>query len=152
MYLLLLSRGEVMLHRLAKSWKELQAFYWGDNAFETCNGASEDVEQRIKAEHAAASPDAQYAAEKLGPIHPNSFAYNFQLKDASNHLGFDKRYSNFIPAFKEMLDYIFIDQDKMTVTEVAPLPSVADLEEETALPSSCFPSDHVSVVVDVEIH
>eukprot|EP01031_Cornospumella_fuschlensis_P036357 gene36357-44104_t len=147
-----LNSGEVLLHRLEKSWKELQSFYWGDNSVDNCGGASEEAEARIKAEYANASQDDQYSAEKLGPIHPRSFAYNCKLKDAANHLGFDKRFSNFVPAFKEMLDYIFIDQDKMTATEIAPLPSVADLEEETALPSSCFPSDHVSVVIDVEIH
>lgn len=63
-------------------------------------------------------------------------------------------FSNFIAAFKDHLDYVFISENLLADNDsisLAPMPSVDMLEEETALPSSVIPSDHVSLVVDIRL-
>ena len=60
-------------------------------------------------------------------------------------------YSNYTDGYKQLLDYIFIQCDFFTVSNVAPFPSEDILSEHVALPSVSFPSDHLAVVVDVII-
>ena len=59
------------------------------------------------------------------------------------------KYTNYVGGFKDLLDYIFVSENDFSVVGVAPFPSESVLSEETALPSSCFPSDHLAVVVDL---
>lgn len=93
---------------------------------------------------------AEEQDEEQGPITRSQFTHSLHLIDSAHSEGYHKRYSNFTPDFKELLDYIFIQHQAYKVKQVAPLPSLQEMEEETALPSSCFPSDHVSIVVDIE--
>ena len=58
-------------------------------------------------------------------------------------------FTNYTRDFKMTLDYIFVESDKMEVVAIAPLPSENILSENIALPSIVFPSDHISLVVDV---
>lgn len=53
--------------------------------------------------------------------------------------------------FKDLLDYVFIESDIMTVDAVSPFPAESILSENVALPSSVFPSDHLAVAVDVRL-
>jgi mRNA deadenylase 3'-5' endonuclease subunit Ccr4 len=59
-------------------------------------------------------------------------------------------FTNYTRDFKMTLDYIFVDTDSLAVTAVAPLPTEEVLSEHVALPSIVFPSDHVSLIVDVD--
>ena len=59
-------------------------------------------------------------------------------------------YTNYTKAFKDILDYIYIEKDHFTVSRVAPFPSDSILSENTALPSQIFPSDHLAVAVDIK--
>ena len=59
-------------------------------------------------------------------------------------------YSNYTKHFKDILDYIYIENDKCEILRVAPFPSEAVLSERTALPSKVFPSDHIAVAVDIK--
>mmetsp|Transcript_37742 Transcript_37742/g.38411 ORF Transcript_37742/g.38411 Transcript_37742/m.38411 type:complete len:159 (+) Transcript_37742:141-617(+) len=61
-------------------------------------------------------------------------------------------YTNFHRDFQDILDYIYIQsQAGMEVERVAPFPPVEVLSEAVALPSPVFPSDHLSVVVDIKL-
>merc|ERR1712151_1053318 len=53
---------------------------------------------------------------------------------------------NFTLEFKGTLDYIFFSSDSLAVLAVADVDSEQSLAQETALPSSQRPSDHVSLV------
>lgn len=59
-------------------------------------------------------------------------------------------YTNFTRGFRETLDYIFIDSDKLQVTQVVPLPSHEDVTANIALPSVVFPSDHLALICDLK--
>lgn len=58
-------------------------------------------------------------------------------------------YTNFTQDFKDVLDYIFIDESVLMVRRSPIFPSVAELSSEIAIPSSTFPSDHVPILCDV---
>jgi mRNA deadenylase 3'-5' endonuclease subunit Ccr4 len=61
-------------------------------------------------------------------------------------------YSNFTVDFQDLLDYIYVSSDLFAGPESIsplPLPSYDILTENTAIPSECFPSDHLPIAVDV---
>ena len=58
-------------------------------------------------------------------------------------------FTNYTRDFKDLLDYIFIEQSAFEVVRVAPFPAEAILAAQTALPSEFFPSDHVAIAVDL---
>jgi hypothetical protein len=60
-------------------------------------------------------------------------------------------FTNYIPSFKELLDYVFVQRAHFEVLGVAPFPEEALLQRYTALPSCVMPSDHISVLVDLRL-
>ena len=78
-------------------------------------------------------------------IFPSLLKLPFPLFSAAGY----PKYTNYVGGFKDLLDYIFVSENDFSVVGVAPFPSESVLSEETALPSSCFPSDHLAVVVDL---
>lgn len=125
------------------AWKDLQQFYWGDNS-------SLEVAAIPKTELEDGQKGKKHSESNIiGPNAVEAFKHNLHLIDSTENLGYRNRYSNFTPDYRDLLDHIFIQNEKLEVEAIGPQPSVEQLEEETALPSSCFPSDHVSVVVDL---
>uniref|UniRef100_A0A2C9JMN6 2',5'-phosphodiesterase 12 n=1 Tax=Biomphalaria glabrata TaxID=6526 RepID=A0A2C9JMN6_BIOGL len=59
-------------------------------------------------------------------------------------------YTNFTRGFKETLDYIFFDSDKLEVTRVIPMPDHQDVTAHKALPSVVFPSDHIAQICELK--
>ena len=74
-----------------------------------------------------------------------TLTHPFQLISASGH----PAYTNFTNDFKDILDYIYIENDIFDVINVAPFPTYEELSRNVALPSVDFPSDHIAVVVDI---
>lgn len=60
-------------------------------------------------------------------------------------------FTNYTATFKGCLDYIFYEDTKLQLLQTVPLPSEEIVSKNTALPSQCFPSDHVALVADFEI-
>ncbi|XP_008301905.1 2',5'-phosphodiesterase 12-like [Stegastes partitus] len=58
-------------------------------------------------------------------------------------------YTNYVGGFHGCLDYIFIQQDRMQVEQVIPLPSHQEVTTYEALPSVAHPSDHIALVCDL---
>ena len=58
-------------------------------------------------------------------------------------------YSNYTPTFKQLLDYILVQERDFEVVRVAPMPSEQLFSEFEALPSAVIPSDHVAIAVDL---
>ncbi|KAK0044097.1 2 5-phosphodiesterase 12 [Biomphalaria pfeifferi] len=59
-------------------------------------------------------------------------------------------YTNFTRGFKETLDYIFFDSDKLEVMHVIPMPDHDDVTAHQALPSVVFPSDHIAQICELK--
>eukprot|EP01035_Chromulina_nebulosa_P018966 gene18966-24776_t len=60
------------------------------------------------------------------------------------------KYTNFTAGFKDTLDYIYVSANDFTVVTIAPFPNDTELGAYTALPSPLYPSDHMSIAVDIE--
>ncbi|CAK9833962.1 2',5'-phosphodiesterase 12 [Anthophora retusa] len=59
-------------------------------------------------------------------------------------------YTNYTATFSGCLDYIFYQVDNLQVEQVIPIPSKEELSAHTGLPSVVFPSDHISLCVDLK--
>ena len=139
-------RGKLSKKALGYGWERLSFFRWGNSAADTAD-ASEEIELllEMKDNNDAPSDTSQRLAANIGPISNEFYTHSFALANATP----DIQYTNYVQAFKEVLDYIFISSNTLEVRAVAPMPSIEELQEETAIPSSVFPSDHLSVCVDI---
>lgn len=72
--------------------------------------------------------------------------HSFHFKNACG----TEQYTNYTAGYRGVLDYIFLDSDKLDVEKVIPLPSHEEVTEFVALPSVYFPSDHLALVVDLK--
>nr|CCA21054.1 2' putative [Albugo laibachii Nc14] len=61
-------------------------------------------------------------------------------------------FTNYVENFNGTLDYIFISKETLEVVQTFPMFTKEQVTEEVALPSSIFPSDHISLLVDVAFH
>jgi len=60
------------------------------------------------------------------------------------------KFTNYTLGFKDCLDYIFYENDKLQVDRVVPFPTEEDLSKYDAIPSKVFPSDHVASICDLK--
>jgi hypothetical protein len=84
---------------------------------------------------------------KAGADYLPRLSHNIKLKSAAGY----PTYTNYTKDFKELLDYIYVEKERYDVVKIAPFPSEEVLSENCAIPSEVFPSDHVSLVVDVQL-
>uniref|UniRef100_A0A146LH84 2',5'-phosphodiesterase 12 n=1 Tax=Lygus hesperus TaxID=30085 RepID=A0A146LH84_LYGHE len=68
--------------------------------------------------------------------------------DISSAYGTPK-YTNYTAEFKDCLDYVYYQKDKLKVTNVVPLFTEEELQAHTALPSIVCPSDHMALIADL---
>uniref|UniRef100_A0A7S4LJ36 Endonuclease/exonuclease/phosphatase domain-containing protein n=1 Tax=Eutreptiella gymnastica TaxID=73025 RepID=A0A7S4LJ36_9EUGL len=63
----------------------------------------------------------------------------------------EPEYTNLVGGFEGVLDYIFFHPGRLEAIHALPVPPRAVVEQNTALPSPIFPSDHVAVVADLRL-
>ncbi|GMF11335.1 unnamed protein product [Phytophthora lilii] len=85
------------------------------------------------------------STSNTAPIRPNRFEHALQLVSACGIPAF----TNFVTSFVDTLDYIMIGSKTLQVRDVFPFFTEEEVTHEVALPSSTFPSDHVSLVCDL---
>jgi len=66
--------------------------------------------------------------------------------------GREAQYTNYTEDFKGTLDYIWFSPDALAVLAISQVDDEPQLAQETALPSSTRPSDHVSLVATFMFH
>jgi len=66
--------------------------------------------------------------------------------------GREAQYTNYTEDFKGTLDYIWFSPDALAVLAISQVDDESQLMQETALPSSTRPSDHVSLVATFMFH
>ncbi|CAE8602239.1 unnamed protein product, partial [Polarella glacialis] len=66
--------------------------------------------------------------------------------------GQEATYTNYTEDFKGTLDYIWFSPDALAVLAISQVDDESQLTQETALPSSTRPSDHVSLVATFMFH
>ncbi|XP_066594023.1 2',5'-phosphodiesterase 12-like isoform X2 [Prorops nasuta] len=87
--------------------------------------------------------DWEHSEEKIENV---SLFHDLQMDSACGKLPF----TNYTPDFSGCLDYIFYQKDKLSVQQVVPTPSFEELTLHVGLPSVVFPSDHISLCVDLK--
>ncbi len=60
------------------------------------------------------------------------------------------KYTNFTMGFRDCIDYIFYQTDRIQVTNVVPFPLEEDLEVYQGLPNIVYPSDHIACIADLK--
>ena len=60
-------------------------------------------------------------------------------------------YTNYMVAFHAVIDHIFFETKKFKFQRCIPMPTDAEVTEFTALPSCKIPSDHLALVMDLEM-
>lgn len=107
--------------------------------------------------HWAAAPSFRWERSSGGDPSPgclvnnvmessSSFAHPLRLVSGCGIPAF----TNYARSFIGALDYIFVDRDRLQVHSAFPLFSEEEVTEEVAMPSSKFPSDHISLVCDLK--
>jgi len=67
--------------------------------------------------------------------------------------GSEPKYTNYTAHYSGVLDYIWVTQNNINAISVLDIPEEKTLrgEDDTFMPNSCFPSDHVSLCLDLHI-
>ncbi|KAG1689268.1 hypothetical protein DVH05_002336 [Phytophthora capsici] len=78
-------------------------------------------------------------------VRPNRFEHVLQLTSACGIPAF----TNYVTSFQNTLDYIMVGSKELQVRDVFPSFTEEEVTHEVALPSSTFPSDHISLVCDL---
>ncbi|KAE9031310.1 hypothetical protein PR003_g10334 [Phytophthora rubi] len=107
-----------------RHWQEASSFRWN-----------------LKADGKDSQPDDKRA----GIVRPNRFEHALQLVSACGIPAF----TNYVTTFVDTLDYIMVGSKTLQVRDVFPFFTDEEVTHEAALPSSTFPSDHVSLVCDL---
>lgn len=148
-------------------WEEVKHFFWGDREAnfnftnihdhkEKRRKAEEERRQALKDNNSQGpegAEDVEVLSEKLEEL--NLYLDSAGLQPVMTHrlglmsaAGFAP-YSNYTPTFKQLLDYILVQEEHFEVVRVAPMPSEEVFAEFEALPSAAIPSDHVAIAVDL---
>lgn len=134
-------------------WMSINDFHWGNrltDGDDAVDSPSDKTVHEVLVEvvnSEVSSTDFEDICDKLEATYADLPTLAHDLKLTSS-VGYPA-YTNYTANFQDLLDYIYIDAH-YRVTCAAPYPSKQVLEYETALPSSCFPSDHIAVAVDVQ--
>ena len=89
--------------------------------------------------------------KSLGNI--DHFMHNIDLSSAmGSSFGMEPQFTNYTKLFKGTLDYVWFTPGRLKILAVTDLPSEADISEHgEALPSVCYPSDHLMLCCDVAL-
>jgi len=126
-------------------WASLTRFGWGDRDSKPDPGGA-------GVEGALATVCADLAQMAIGDVADpvrllGELRHDLDLESAAGFPAF----TNYTTGFKDCLDYVLVQRARFQVLAVAPFPSEQVLSAAVALPSSVFPSDHVSVMVDLKM-
>jgi hypothetical protein len=152
-FLSVLLRGCVTSAELQTVWASLCRFYWGkpDTGNTGSAGASsEGALASVCADlaHMAIGQQKERVEDDADPARLlGVLRHGLELESAAGFPAF----SNYTAAFKDCLDYVMVQKARFQVLRVAPFPSEEVLSATVALPSAVFPSDHLSLMVDLRV-
>ncbi|GLE01217.1 hypothetical protein PINS_up010047 [Pythium insidiosum] len=110
-----------------RHWQEAPSFVWKRDGRTATNNGSAATQLHAKS-----------------PQH-GSVQHSLALQSACGI----PEFTNFAGTFVGTLDYILVSASDLGVRQIFPLFSREDVSHEVALPSTVFPSDHVSLIADV---
>lgn len=110
-----------------REWQEAPQFKWNRTVSKNGNENSKDHPNNHRVER-------------------GRFEHHLALESACGIPAF----TNFAGTFVGVLDYIMMGCECLTVKQVFPFFTAEEVSEEVALPSSKFPSDHISLICDLD--
>jgi len=125
-------------------WASVDSFRWGARLGEGEEGEGEG---------GVATEESGVGQEQQDQGQPASFSFPIltnPLGPLVSSAGYP-RFTNYTAGFKDLLDYVYIQPQLVRTRAVAPFPSEQRLRLHTALPCIDAPSDHVAVLVDLEL-
>jgi CCR4-NOT transcription complex subunit 6 len=123
-------------------WKHMPLIICGD-----FNSTPESAVYEYMHQGALRSDHEELRTDPCGLLQNVQFEHTLRLTTAYETCsGKEAEYTNFTEEFKGTLDYIFFGSNCLTVLAISQVDEEAQLKQETALPSSTRPSDHVSLV------
>ncbi|AAZ10834.1 hypothetical protein, conserved [Trypanosoma brucei brucei TREU927] len=72
-----------------------------------------------------------------------------QFTDAYGVTDPEMPWTNYTMTFREVIDYVFFNPDRLLVVQTIPIPPESELSENVALPNRKYPSDHVALIADL---
>ncbi|TYZ69408.1 hypothetical protein PybrP1_005655 [[Pythium] brassicae (nom. inval.)] len=136
-------------------WQDAMRFKWKltensntNSSAKKGNKSSTRSNNRIDSDSEPLLTAHSKAQEGFASVASGSFRHDLALESACGIPDF----TNFAGTFIGTLDYILIGRECLHVQQVFPLFTAEDASSEVALPSSRFPSDHISLVCDVVWH
>merc|ERR1719384_514847 len=102
---------------------------------------------QVRQEHEDLCVDPYGLVKMLNPHHSYSMATAYETCN-----GREAQYTNYTEDFKGTLDYIWFSPEALAVLAISQVDDESQLMQETALPSSTRPSDHVSLVATFMFH
>ena len=111
----------------------------------------EELRARLR-EHGVSPPSPGVAGEPTpDPLPPCGAALCHSL-DLASAYGPHCVPTHCVAGYANALDWICFSRETLRVVGVAPLPPIDELRRHVAIPSAEFPSDHVSLVADLEFY
>ncbi|XP_053973801.1 2',5'-phosphodiesterase 12 [Hylaeus volcanicus] len=138
--------GLMYLQKFAKDVKEenpecnVSIIYCGD-----FNSVPENAVYQLMTENYVPEDCADWKSSPDEVIENVSLKHDLNLASACG----TPKYTNYTGTFCGCLDYIFYQKDYLRIEQVIPIPSTDELSLHTGLPSVVFPSDHISLCVDL---
>lgn len=102
---------------------------------------------QVRVDHADLQNDPCGIMKQLTLHHPLPMATAYETCN-----GREAQYTNYTEDFKGTLDYIWFSPEALAVLAISQVDDENQLTQETALPSSSKPSDHLSLVATFMFH
>jgi CCR4-NOT transcription complex subunit 6 len=102
--------------------------------------------ERVNQSHPIFSPQRDPA--RILPD-PNEIAHGLDLQSAYAFMG-EPKYTNYTANFVGVLDYIFFTKQNLIVSSVVDVSAEKEVSSQTAIPNPQFPSDHVSLIAEIQ--
>ena len=153
----------LLLHREVdnghyETWKNLNEYSWekGEHEFLMEHGfVGNDADMAIDPLYVDESfEDASEEALEPRVVHDGDAPPTIYLPSCFPNLisGYQKipEFTNYAVDFSETLDYILISEPMLEVVDAAPVFTRSDMEQFVAMPNEFMPSDHVSMLCDIQ--
>jgi CCR4-NOT transcription complex subunit 6 len=142
-----LVQTQMMLEELSKGGGGVPMVVCGD-----FNSMPDSAVYQLLAEGEVSGEHADMQQFRYGSYTNDGFRHSLPLNSAyCEVLGAEPSFTNYTADFVGALDYIFYTRDTLICNGVLEPPPLAVVRKNTALPNPAFPSDHVSLLVELEL-
>jgi len=135
-------QANMLLRSLEQTCKHMPMLLCGD-----FNSMPESAVYELLRSGSVRSDHEDLKVDPCGLLQRTTFRHNLRIGTSYETCnGREAEYTNYTEDFKGTLDYIWYSSDDLVVLAISQVDDEGQLSQETALPSSTRPSDHVSLV------